>query len=459
MVTKRRKASASAVRRRVKRHGGGKRVSHKKLKPFLYSRKYARKTVRNVMTGGGVSKIKNFEGTYADGAVTLSTRKTIFTRNPQLVIEVNLSGDNNYNGDILHLLNSLLVQLSGDPKTKLLDTKWAKSTEKEPFFNTVVLDNPNFARCRKININNIQSIRRYYRREQNGKERHITKGVYDDAGNPADEKFLSGLEPTKKPTKCKVVIELTIEGNQIKIKKIILSSPLVRTYLRVFFIYELYGEKEREFAGETIECWTIGKEVTEEDIDLTLSKDSIDLDKLIQQFVSIKEIQLLETEEQKKARLNDEEKQAEKQANDEKLRTCGFTDFITEFDPLIESHRKLQEFFEREGQTLNGSYFYRKGFKNIYKELVNKYLTQDQTCKGDMERILQTLHKKREDWQKLRERCSVGVFSNEGKALGLFGKFLQSDNNVPVTFDSVSYDVFKDVFKEFDPDRPSYAGD
>jgi hypothetical protein len=100
MLTKRLKVSA--VRRRIKRRGSRKLVSHKKLKK--YARKTARKTARKVMRGGAEETInihiKNENEVVTENAVTLKFSEKSDKLNMSIDIE-------KYTGDVRKLINIL----------------------------------------------------------------------------------------------------------------------------------------------------------------------------------------------------------------------------------------------------------------------------------------------------------------------------------------------------------------
>jgi hypothetical protein len=396
-----------------------------------------------MMMGGGVTKIKKFDNEYANGEVTLTSRRTTFARTPQLIVEVNLTDNKPYDGDVLHLLNSLLAQLSDNKNIKL-----------ELPNNIVVLDNPNFTKYEELNKKNFNQFKNIKPKEVTnwrGVTATETKGVYDKEGNYALEKFSSSLEPTKKPKKCTVVIELEQdkEKKNIKINKIVLSSLEAVMFRCVKIqISPYYGsERKEENPCGDIPCWTISekKEITLAN-PLILSTDGTTMDKLLEKFNAISEIQLLETKEEEEERLNEERRKAE----EKKLEECGFTDLHNRFKPFITLKEQLKSFFE--SKRLNENNFRDEGYDAIYTRLVNEYQSQNPNYKKEMETALQTLFDNREAWKKLKTGCNILDFTNDGDILWKFNPYLQNgDKPEPATFESVSKKEFDKVFNEFNP--------
>lgn len=395
--------------------------------------------------GGGVTKIKKIDNQYANGEVTLTSRRTTFTRTPQLIVEVNLTDNNPYDGDILHLLNSLLAQLSENKKLKL-----------ELPDNIAVLDNPNFKNYYELNMQNFNQFNNTRPKEVTnwrGVSATETKGVYDKEGNYVLEKFSSSLEPTKKPKKCTVVIELKEDIKEdkknIQINKIVLSS-LEAVMFRCVKIQEspYYASVRREeIRCGDIPCWTISekKEITLAN-PLILSTDGTTMDKLFEKFNAIQEIQLLETKEEEKARLYEEGRKME----EENLEKCGFTALHNMFKPFITLKNQLEPFFK--SKRLNAENFNKEGYDAIYTRLVGEYKSQNPNYENEMKTILQTLFDNREAWKNLKTGCNILPFTNDNDILWLFNPYLQNgDKPEPATFESVSKKEFDKVFNDFNP--------
>lgn len=432
--------TASSTRRKIAR--SSMRRVKRKTKHANRKLKY-RLTKRKMMMGGGVTKIKKIDNQYANGEVTLTSKKIMFT-NPKLIVEVNLTDNNPYDGDILHLLNSLLAQLSNNKNIKL-----------ELPNNIAVLDNPNFTKYKTLNEQNYDYFKKIKPKEVTnwrGASATETQGVYDKEGKYALEKFSSSLEPTKKPKKCTVVIELKEDIKEdkknIQINKIVLSSLEAVMFRCVETQESPYygGWKEYKFSCGEIPCWTISekKEITLAN-PLILSTDGTTMDNLIGKFNLIKEIQLLETKEEEEERLNEEKQKAK----EKKLEECGFTDLHNRFKPFITLKDQLEPFFK--SKRLTAENFNKEGYDAIYTRLVGE-LSQNPKYKKEMETVLQTLFDNREAWKNLKTGCNIGDYGNDNDIFWKFKPYLQNgDKPEPATFESVSKKEFDKVFNDFNP--------
>lgn len=437
----RRKSARSAVRR-VKRNA---KHANRKTKHATRKLKY-RFSKKKMMMGGGVSTIvstiKNVDNKDA-GVVTLKSDIPKIIGGPKLIVEVDLSGNNSYNGDVLHLVNSLLAQLLGNKERiiKLPD-------------NIAVLDNPNFDKYSKSNIDNYnKNIPRF---KELSNSRSVTNGVYDKQGNNVLEKFQSSLDPKKKPTKCTVVIELekVDQNTKTKINKIGLSL-LEAVNFRCVNIEEspYYATVKRyENPCGNVPCWTIS-EKKEINNPLILS---IPVDELIKKFDKTEVIQLLETEEEENQRLKQEAAHKKQTDKENTLNNCGFTALHNKFKPFIELRDKLGDFFidkeQKEGNFKEEGYDY----DAIYTKLVNEYLKQYPNNKEYMDNVLKILFENRKDWRHLRDLssgCKIEKFSDESNTLSTFDSYSQINNKTdePATFESVSKKEFDRLFYKYNP--------